>query len=212
MLQTGDSKTFNIIDGQQRMTTLSLLVLAVLKNFKELIEAGEEPEPNQRRLEQLRGTYLGYVDPVTLVSRSKLTLNRNNDLFYQNYLVPLQRVPQRGLKSSEHALRKGSEWFVEKLRQHYRGRRTGAALAEFIDRLADTAKRFHETHAPTSTRTSKVAGEPPRLCLVRETKGTTVFARLEQAEREKIACGQRHFKALGFAPESYDWTDSAAKI
>jgi hypothetical protein len=137
VLQTGDSKTFNIIDGQQRMTTLSLLVLAVLKNFKELIEAGEEPEPNQRRLEHLRGTYLGYVDPVTLVSRSKLTLNRNNDLFYQNYLVPLQRVPQRGLKSSEHALRKGFEWFVEKLRQHYRGRRTGAALAEFIDRLAD---------------------------------------------------------------------------
>ena len=32
VLQTEDNKTFRVIDGQQRMTTLSLLVLGVLKS------------------------------------------------------------------------------------------------------------------------------------------------------------------------------------
>ncbi|MBI2497744.1 MAG: DEAD/DEAH box helicase family protein [Opitutae bacterium] len=58
----------------------------------------------------------------------------------------------------------------------------------------------------------EVAGEPPRLYLVRETKSTGDFSQLEKAEQDKIACGKRHFKALGFAPKDYEWTDSAAKV
>ena len=38
VLQTADNKEFDIIDGQQRLTTLSLLVLAILKNLKDLIK------------------------------------------------------------------------------------------------------------------------------------------------------------------------------
>jgi uncharacterized protein with ParB-like and HNH nuclease domain len=38
VLQSGDERNFNIIDGQQRMTTLNLLVLAVLKNLRRLSE------------------------------------------------------------------------------------------------------------------------------------------------------------------------------
>jgi type III restriction enzyme len=58
----------------------------------------------------------------------------------------------------------------------------------------------------------EVAGEPPRLYLVRETKGTTVFGRLEKSEQDRIACGKQHFKALGFDPAGYEWTDAPAKV
>lgn len=59
VLQTQDNKTFDVIDGQQRMTTLSLMVLAVLRGIQDLIDAGVEPDNNRRRIEQLRNSYIG---------------------------------------------------------------------------------------------------------------------------------------------------------
>jgi hypothetical protein len=109
VLQSTDDKVFDVIDGQQRMTTLSIIVLAGLRQLKRLLDEGKDPDRTKKRLEQLRQTYVGYLDPVTLVPQSKLTLNRNNNNYYQTYLVPLaDHLPQRGFKASEHSLRKAS--------------------------------------------------------------------------------------------------------
>ena len=37
VLQTSNNKNFRVIDGQQRITTLSILILAVLKSLNELV-------------------------------------------------------------------------------------------------------------------------------------------------------------------------------
>ena len=111
VLQSADNRAFEIIDGQQRMTTLSLLMLAAVAHLTRLSRPDDPQDPQRRRAEQLRGNYIGYLDPVSLVSRSKLTLNRHNDRFYQNYLVPLERLPQRGLNASERLLRRAFLWF-----------------------------------------------------------------------------------------------------
>jgi hypothetical protein len=139
VLQSDDERTFEVIDGQQRLTTLSIIVLAVLKNLQRLVDTGIEPEANQRRIEQLRQSYIGYLDPVTLVPRSKLTLNRNNDSYYQTYLVPLHPLPQRGFKVSEHALRKAFEYFDGHIEDYMRLHpdNQGAALASFVERMSD---------------------------------------------------------------------------
>lgn len=79
VLQTGDNRTFEVIDGQQRLTTLSLIVLAAMRLLDRQAVDGEQKEASQKRLEQLRATYIGYLDPVTLTTRNKLSLNRNND-------------------------------------------------------------------------------------------------------------------------------------
>ena len=118
VLQSENDKAFDVIDGQQRLTTLSLMTLAVLKNLQRLVEAHQDPMRNQQRLDQIRQTYIGYLDPVTLVSRSKLTLNRNNDDYYQSYLVPLGHLPVRGFRASEHSLRMAFEWFDRQVAQH----------------------------------------------------------------------------------------------
>ncbi|MBF0520135.1 MAG: DUF262 domain-containing protein [Nitrospirae bacterium] len=137
VLQSNDDKNYNIIDGQQRITTLSLIVLAVLNNLQNLIKNNIDAINNNRRIDALRDTYLGYLDPVTLVPSSKLKLNRHNDKFYQTYLVPLDKLPKRKLKTSEHLLRKAFEWFDKKINERFDKVRNGAELARFLDELAD---------------------------------------------------------------------------
>jgi hypothetical protein len=141
VLQSDDDKVFDVIDGQQRLTTLSLIVLATLKQLQSLISQGVEVLKTEQRLNQLRQTYVGYLDPVTLVARSKLSLNRNNDQYYQTYLVPLvDNLPQRGFRSSEQALRKAFLWFEKKLNEYVKKSNEsdqGLLLAQFVDRLSD---------------------------------------------------------------------------
>lgn len=137
VLQSDDERNYDIIDGQQRMTTLSLLVLAVLSNLRRLVDTGVDPDDNRRRLEELRKTYIGFLDPVTLISTSKLTLNRHNNQYYQSYLVPLEKPPKRNLKASEHLLRKSFEWFEERVKMRFGQNRSGQALAKFVDTVSD---------------------------------------------------------------------------
>jgi hypothetical protein len=138
VLQSADSKRFDIIDGQQRLTTLSVMVLSALSHLKELARLGLDAGKNERRREALQNAYIGYLDPVSLVPRSKLELNRHNNRFYQTYLVPLDTLPQRGLNASEHQLRKAFLWFRDKLKG-YVGQKedSGERLTAFIDALVD---------------------------------------------------------------------------
>lgn len=138
VLQSSDSKQFEIIDGQQRITTISVMILAALGHLQDLVASGLDPQNNARRKEQLQSSYIGYLDPVSLVSRSKLELNRHNNRFYQTYLVPLQTLPQRGLNSSEHLLRKAFQWFKERIKGLVgTTAESGVNTAMFIDSLVD---------------------------------------------------------------------------
>lgn len=138
VLQSSDSKRFEIIDGQQRITTISVMILAALGHLQDLVASGLDPQNNTRRKEQLQSSYIGYLDPVSLVSRSKLELNRHNNRFYQTYLVPLQTLPQRGLNSSEHLLRKAFQWFKERIKGLVgTTAESGVNTAMFIDSLVD---------------------------------------------------------------------------
>lgn len=138
VLQSSDSKQFDIIDGQQRMTTISVMILAALGHLQELVVAGLDADNNAKRKEQLQNSYIGYLDPVSLISRSKLELNRHNNRFYQTYLVPLDKLPQRGLNASEHQLRKAFHWFRERIKgQAGTTAESGKKLAAFIDSLVD---------------------------------------------------------------------------
>jgi hypothetical protein len=139
VLQSDNDKVFDVIDGQQRLTPLNLIVLTVLKNLQRLVDANKDPDRNRQRLDQIRQTYVGYLDPVTLVSHSKLTLNRNNDTYFQSYIVPLGHLPTRGFRASEHGLRKAFEWF-DKHVADYVAKGTGdvgMALAQFVEAMSD---------------------------------------------------------------------------
>ncbi len=137
VLQSKESRNFDVVDGQQRLTTLTIFALAVLANLERLVENNVDAANNRLRQEQLRNVFIGYLNPVSLVPCSKLNLNRNSNAFFQNYLVPLQKLPERGLNASEQLMHKAFEWFNARIRQEYGSRKDGAAIAGILDSLAD---------------------------------------------------------------------------
>ena len=133
VLQTSDNKKHTVIDGQQRITTISLLIIATIKRIKELEEKGIETGKNKIRREQLQNGYIGYLDAITLIPDNKLKLNRNNNRFYKSYIVTLSDPPIRGLNSSEKLIKASFEWFYKRLEKFS----TGEALVKFIEQIVD---------------------------------------------------------------------------
>lgn len=134
VLQTSNNKEFQIIDGQQRLTTMSLLILSTLKCLKELVDSGIEAENNLKRKDSLLNSYIGYVDPVTLISNNKLKLNRNSDDYYKQHLVLLKELPLRNTNSSEKHIRECFNWYYDRIKKEFN---TGESLAAFIDNIVD---------------------------------------------------------------------------
>lgn len=134
VLQTSNNKNFQIIDGQQRLTTLSILILAVLKTISQLVENHTDPTNNLKRKENLLNSYIGHIDPVTLISNNKLKLNRNSDDYYRQQMVLLKDLPLRNTNTSEKHMRDCFHWYFDKISKKFT---SGEALAGFIDGLVD---------------------------------------------------------------------------
>ncbi|WP_374591451.1 DUF262 domain-containing protein [Aquabacterium sp.] len=116
VLEAASDREFQIIDGQQRVATLSLLALAVISGLGTLPGDPATREANQERATQLRNRFIGEKDPASLQQSSKLFLNDTDDGFYQDYLVQL-RTPQnpRALPKSNRLLWQCFEWFLKRV-------------------------------------------------------------------------------------------------
>lgn len=133
VLQDHKNKSYSVIDGQQRLATLSLIALAVIKRIQDLIDAGIEAEANTLRKERLLSQYVGEKDAVSLRYANKLELNENNDSFYRGFLVQLrQPVNPHRLLNSDKLLLKASLYFSQKLDELFGATVSGEVLADFI--------------------------------------------------------------------------------
>ncbi len=139
--ETGES--YLIIDGQQRITTLSILSLAVCKLLKDWSEQGIETENNLIRYEEERKRYIGNFSTSRLATDPKLNLNRNNNSFYKSFLLNLRRpVAMSKLKPSQKLLQQAFDYFYEKLSVKFENNKLGAKLSEFLERIVGTGLVF----------------------------------------------------------------------
>ncbi len=134
VLQTNDDKEHYIIDGQQRMTTLMILILSAMKCIESLVLQNIEENDNKKRLNSLKAMYIGKEDPVSLDYDNILVLNRHNYRYYSDYIVKMDTSVVRNLSISEKLMRNCSLFFYDKLKNKYS---TGKEYAEYIQTIAD---------------------------------------------------------------------------
>lgn len=130
VVEARSDREFLIIDGQQRLATLSILALAVIARLRQLAESDHEPQANLERAQALRGRFIGEKDPASLVESSKLFLNETDDPFYQDYLVQLREpLNPRGLPKSNRLLWQCFQYFSKRLDELDQ---TGEPLAQLL--------------------------------------------------------------------------------
>jgi hypothetical protein len=125
--------SFEVIDGQQRLATLSVLALAIIRAVRNMEEQGIDAENNAQRVRLLKDRLISAKHPASLKEESRLKLNRHDDGFFQSYLVQL--VPPRNpskLKGSERRLWQAFEYFSKQVDTKLADTKDGAALAAFL--------------------------------------------------------------------------------
>ncbi len=126
-------KEFTIIDGQQRLATLSILAIAILDKLQTLINQGQAVEENRERQDILRRTYLSDKDPRSLRYSSKLLLNANNNDFYQSNLINLRQPKSwRRLTKSNQLLWQAFDYFSKCLNGLTYVIKSGEELTTFL--------------------------------------------------------------------------------
>lgn len=136
-------REFAVIDGQQRIATLSLLALAVIGRLLALAEAGIDVHDNRQRADALRARFIGEKDPASLVEASKLTLNETDNAFYQDYLVQLRSpLNARGLPKSNRLLWECFSYFKRQVEAWSAATPDGARLARLLSETAGRQLMF----------------------------------------------------------------------
>ncbi|MCK5319821.1 DUF262 domain-containing protein [Candidatus Parcubacteria bacterium] len=142
VLQDNGDKEFLIIDGQQRLATLSIFVLAVIKNLQNLVDQKIDSKTNKERIEVIYRDFLGNKDAVSLKESSKLFLNENNDKFYQHYLLQ-SREPNvyRKLSDSQKLLWDCFKYFEKKLEKNFKNK-NGKEVTNFLTKYVSENLMF----------------------------------------------------------------------
>ncbi|MEZ4987546.1 MAG: DUF262 domain-containing protein [Saprospiraceae bacterium] len=126
--ETKEPKKSIIIDGQQRITTLSLLVLAAVQYLK--------TRGDDQRSDDLRKTYLSSRDLVRQTEIPKLKLNYNNEYIYGGKLMQFD-LPETmvGLKPSEKRLIEAYKYFLKKITDHFKEEPTTSVTGFITQRI-----------------------------------------------------------------------------
>jgi hypothetical protein len=136
VLQNMGDKRYHVIDGQQRFSTLTLIVLATIKQLQSLIDSEIEVDQNKERVSLLQKKYIGDKDPGSLTYSSKLKLNENNDSFFQsNLLVFRPPTNPRTLQDSDKLIWDAYNYFVDRIKEHFSENQSGENITNFLNKL-----------------------------------------------------------------------------
>lgn len=130
VLQKKRDNEFEIIDGQQRLITISLIIVSGMKKIKALIEKKVDVEANQKRLDVFFDRLIGELNPVSLKVNSKIVLNRNNQKHFKDICSNMEVLNLRVLSKTNHQLNAAFKFFASKDMGN-----DGAEIAQFIETL-----------------------------------------------------------------------------
>ncbi len=143
VLQNMGDKRYHVIDGQQRFSTLTLIVLAIINQLNSLIDSGVDVENNKERVSLLQKKFIGDKDPGSLTYSSKLKLNENNDSFFQsNLLVFRAPTHPNTLQDSDKLIWQAYRFFITQVSDHFKKIDQGETIANFLNKLVSEKLMF----------------------------------------------------------------------
>lgn len=139
VLKTHDTrKHFEVIDGQQRLVTLTLFVLAAVQCFESWATEGHDSNANKERAQLYRGRFLRAKDAASLVETSRLELNRNDAAFFRSTLLQLQKpVSPNRLRESEKLMWRAFSYFLNQLQIRFGTTHDASGLSYLLDSASD---------------------------------------------------------------------------
>lgn len=131
-------KHFEVIDGQQRLVTLTLFVLAAVQCFESWAADGHETNENKERAQLYRGRFLSAKDAASLLETSRFNLNRSDDGFFKSTLLQLRKpISPTRLRPSEKLMWHAFLYFVKQLQARFGIDWNAASLSHLIDAASD---------------------------------------------------------------------------
>lgn len=108
-----------IVDGQQRLTTIAIIIHSVIKLINELVIRDIEKSENSERINIIR-SYIGKKSSKDLIWENKLELNEENNKFYNTYIMNFEQSEQLPLKisSSNKLLLNCQNYFYNKILEY----------------------------------------------------------------------------------------------
>ncbi len=131
-----------VVDGQQRLVTLSILALAVIARLQRLVDEGVAPEDNRERAKILGERFVRSKSPRSLKYVPRLALNEHDNPFYRTYLVQGNMSPRPGLTGSHRKLSQARRYFAERLAERFDPNTDGDSLAAFLIDVVAEGLRF----------------------------------------------------------------------
>lgn len=111
--------TLEVVDGQQRLTTIAIMIHSVIKFINELINNDIEKEENIERINIIK-SYIGKKSSKDLTWENRLELNEENNKFYNTYIMNFEQVtsiPEK-VSSSNKLLINCQEFFYKKILEY----------------------------------------------------------------------------------------------
>ncbi|EJV0519450.1 DUF262 domain-containing protein [Campylobacter lari] len=140
--ETKDTKNIDIIDGQQRLTTLSIFMSAIIFYIDDLVKKDKNKTDNEKRREIFNKKYLGYESSTTLKIVPKLTLNNTNNNFFTTYIIN-QNIPDKptltDADNSNCLLYKAFNFFQKKIKEKFQ-EEDGKKIAEYVEMIGEQLK------------------------------------------------------------------------
>ncbi|NVP18173.1 DUF262 domain-containing protein [Candidatus Gracilibacteria bacterium] len=135
-----ENDNYRVVDGQQRLTTMSIIILAIIGFLKELIEKNIDVENNKERIDLLLKGYIGTKDITSLFYTTKLELNKNNNNFYKTYLLEYTKPANTGkLRDSEKLLYEAYIYFKKQISEKFQND-NGEKVSDFFKNII--SRRF----------------------------------------------------------------------
>ncbi|MBF2759559.1 MAG: DUF262 domain-containing protein [Ectothiorhodospiraceae bacterium AqS1] len=128
-----EMKVFTIIDGQQRLTTLSIIILAALSRLQHLIDSGDDRKANTIRMNMLREKYFEVKDPLTLRTSPKLELGRINNRYFQEVSMGSDADNRRNMIESNGKIENAFGYF----KKQFDSLESGEDVAEIVEYLSN---------------------------------------------------------------------------